>query len=97
MDPITQKLIQLNPKGRKYAISYLLESLEKGRRGCVIAELIQVCGEGMRIATFDKMRSLKIGDPASMRGDHILLMMAYFGITDRSLFELYSAQDIRRA
>lgn len=97
MDLITQKLIELNPKGRKYAIGYLLERYEKGQRGQVIGELINTCGEGMRVATFDKMRALKIGDTGSMRGDHILLMMEFFEIHDRSLFELYKAKDLVRA
>lgn len=94
MNAITQQLIELNPKRRKYAISYLLEEIAIGQRGKVIEDLIALCGEGMRIATFDKMRALKIGQTGSMRGDHILLMMDYFGVSDRSLFELYDAKDL---
>ncbi|MDW3649865.1 MAG: hypothetical protein R8P61_22525 [Bacteroidia bacterium] len=94
MDPITQKLIELNPKRRKYAISYLLENYEKGSRGKVVGQLIELCGEGMRLATFHKIRGLKIGEHGSMRGDHILLMMDFFGIEERKYFELYNAQDL---
>ena len=37
----------------------LLEEVAIGQRGKVIEDLIALCGEGMRIATFDKMRAFE--------------------------------------